>query len=229
MQIANISLAYQIAELKPVIEGSVLRKVQELENKWLKIRLQTRQGTKDLIAAPSALFLTEYSMPARQTTSGYGAFLRKHLANKRITSLEQHGLDRIVVMQFEEFFLVFELFAKGNVILADKKMQILSAFRKEKWKDRTLKKGEQYMFPSSKGLNPLELDKNRLGRLLKESDLDTVRTLIKVINIAPAFAEAACSDAGIEKEKSASSLSDKEAKELAKAVKQLYTVDLKKE
>jgi len=227
MRIPNISLAYQIAELKPIVEGSILRKVQELGNGWLKLKLQTRQGTKDLIASSDAVFLTSYSMPAKQQTSGYGAFLRKKLSNKKIVSFRQHGLDRIAIMQFQEFFLIFELFAKGNVILTDNEMKILSAFRKEQWKDRTLKKNELYKFPSSKGINPLELDKAKLHKLFSESGKDVVRTIVSEVNIAPSFAEEACMRAGLEKEKNASELGAKEVEQVIKAIKALYTVSVK--
>lgn len=231
MQIPNLSLAFLVAELAPLLEGSIVRKVQELENGWLKLKLQTRQGTKDLIAAPDALFLTSYSIPAKQETSGYGAFLRKKLSNKKILSLKQQGLDRIVTMHLEGFFLIFELFAKGNVILADESMQILSAYRKEQWKDRILKKGEQYKAPSSKGVNPQELGLAKLESILKKSDSDLVRTLVKEVNIAPVFAEAACLNAaaGLEKEMPAKGLAGKETAKLAAEISALYTVDLKKE
>ena len=235
MQIPNISLAYLVAELAPVLEGSIVRKVQELENGWLKFRMQTRQGTKDMIAAPDAIFITSFSIPAKQETSGYGAFLRKKLSNKKVLSLKQQGLDRIVTMQLEGFFLIFELFAKGNVILADESMQILSAYRKEQWKDRILKKGEQYKAPSSKGVNPQLLDVAGLESILKQSDSDLVRTLVKEVNIAPVFADAACLNAGeagkkgLEKEMPAKGLSVEETEKLAAEIKALYTIDLKKE
>jgi predicted ribosome quality control (RQC) complex YloA/Tae2 family protein len=224
MQIPNISLAYLVAELKPLLDGSVLRKIQELPNGWLKLKIQTRQGTKDLIATPDSLFLTSYSMPARQQTSGFGAFLRKQLSNKHLEKVEQHGFDRIVIMEFQDFFLIFELFAKGNVILTDSSLKILSAFRKEQWKDRTLRKEEQYKFPSSKGLNPLELDKKSLGKLLQESGKSLVPALVKTVNIAPILAEEACFQTGLEKEKPAKELAAKEIASLTKAIKALYLV-----
>ena len=229
MQLTNLSLAYLIAELKQVFDGSILRKVQELENGWLKLRFQTRQGTKDLIAAPDAIFSTDFGISAKKTTSGYGAFLRKKLSNKKLLSLKQQGSDRIVVMDFEGFFLILELFAKGNVILTDKEMEIASAFRKERWKDRTLKKGEQYKFPSSKGINPGELDERILKQAFSLSETDVVRTVVKEVNIAPILAEAACANTkGLEKETSAKELKAKEIKALAAEIKALYLVDLKK-
>ncbi len=224
MQIPNISLAYFVAELKPLLDGSVLRKIQELPNGWLKLKIQTRQGTKDLIATPNTLFLTSYSMPARQQTSGFGAFLRKQLSNKHLERVEQHGFDRIVVMEFQEFFLIFELFAKGNVILTDSSLKILSAFRKEQWKDRTLKKEEQYRFPSSKGQSPLELDEKSLKQLLQESGKALVPALVKAVNIAPIFAEEACFQASLKKEMPAKELTGKEIVSLSAAIKGLYLV-----
>lgn len=229
MQIPNLSLAYLVAELKPLLDGSVLRKVQELPNGWLKLRVQTRQGTKDLIAAPDALFITSYSMPARQQTSGFGAFLRKRLANKHLESIEQHGLDRIAVMEFQDFFLVFELFAKGNVILTDSSYEILSAFRKEQWKDRTLKKGEPYKFPSSKGLNPRELEEKDLREALSSSQKALVPALVEAVNIAPVLAEEACHKAGgLERGKQANETTGSEIRKLNAAIKELYLVKPKK-
>ena len=135
-------------------------------------------------------------------------------------------------MEFEEFFLIFELFAKGNVVLADKEMKISSAFRKEHWKDRILKKGSVYKFPSSKGINPPELNEAKLAELFRESETDVVRTLIKEVNIAPSFAEAAClasSSSRIEKGKKAKELNASQIKQLVAAIAQLYSVKLKKE
>jgi len=227
MQIPNLSLAYIVAESKPLLEGSILRKVQELENGWLKLKLQTRQGSRDLIAAPDALFIAGHSMPAKQLTSGFGAFLNKQLANKRIISFEQQGFDRILAMRFEGFSLIFELFAKGNVILIDSENMILAVQRKEQWKDRTLQKGEQYKPPSSKGASPLEAE-NFLKKAFSQSTLDIIRVLIKEVNIAPVFAEAACMNAGIEKETKASSLSNAQIRALTDAIEQLYSVSLPK-
>ncbi len=225
MQMPNLTLAYQIAELKPAVEGGIVRNVQELSNGWLKLRLQSKQGSRDLIIAPAAFFLTSYSFPAKQMTSGYGAFLRKHLRNKRIVSLQQHGFDRVALLEFPESTLVLELFAKGNILLIDKEQQILSAFRKEQWKDRILRKAQQYIFPSSKGANPLQAKASELRKLFAKSETDAVRALISAANIAPVFAEAACTAAGV-MEKKASALNEKEIEKVCRQVKEIYSVDL---
>ncbi len=228
MQIPNISLSYLLAELKPVVEGSILRKVQELENNRFKLKLQTRQGTKDLIIVPEAIFLTSYSLPAKQLTSGFGAFLRKRISNKKILSLKQQGLDRIVLLEFDEYFLILELFAKGNIILTTKDFEIVSAYRKEQWKDRKVSKGEEYKFPSSKGLNPLEIDEKELKPLFLESNADSIRTLVSKLNIAPVVGEEAFLIAGVEKSTPATELKSGELSKVLKELKQLYYVELQK-
>ncbi len=229
MQIPNLTLAYQIAELQPVLEGSIVRNVQELGNNWLKLRLQSKQGSKDLILAPNAFFLTSFSMPAKQMTSGYGAFLRKHLRNKRIAAFRQHGSDRIAVIEFPEHFLIMELFAKGNIVLSDRGMDIIAAFRKERWKDRELRKGAAYRFPSSKGADPSKVTPIELKKVFAESKTDVARALISGLNIAPVFAEAACAKAAVEKSKKAAELNAKEVEKICRAVKAIYLVDLEKE
>lgn len=229
MRIPNLTLAYQIAELKPLLEGSMLRKVQELGNNWLKLRFQTRQGSKDLILAPNTLFLTSHSLPAKQTTSGYGAFLRKQLQNSRLLSLSQHGLDRVAVLEFPKHFLIAELFAKGNLILLNREMLTLSAFRKEQWKDRSLRKAMPYKFPSSKGASPTALTPQALKKTLAQGKSDVARALIAGVNIAPLLAELACSKAGIPKSKKPSSLKQSEIAALSRAVSEIYSVDLKGE
>ncbi len=228
MQIPNLTLAYLIAELSPLLQGSILRKVQELSNNWLKIKLQTKQGSRDLIISPSAFFITSYSLPAKQQSSGFGAFLRKRLANKKLLSLKQHSLDRIALLEFDSYFLILELFAKGNVILTTKEMEIVSAYRKEKWRDRTISKGEPYKFPSSKGLNPLEVSLKELKKSFSESKADCIRTLVSALNIAPIAGEEACLKARIEKAKPAGKVKESELKKLLAELKKLYAVDLKK-
>jgi len=228
MIIPNISLAFQVAELAPIFNESILRKIQELDNGWLKLRFQTKQGTKDLIATPEAIFITSFSMPARKLTSGYGAFLKKKIVNKKVVAFRQHGLDRVLEIVFEDFFLIFELFAKGNVILTDESLKTVSAFRKEQWKDRVLRKGEQYKFPASKGVSPLDLNEKTLLAFFSKSDSDIVRTVVKEVNIAPQFAEEACLNAGLEKEAKANSVKKASAVKLVKAIKELYFVKAEK-
>jgi len=222
MQITNLALAYSLLELKPLLENNIISKIQELENTGLKVRL--RSGKKDLILAPNLVFFSSFSMPAKQQSSGFGGFLKKHLSGKKILKLEQHGLDRILVLEFNDYFLVLELFAKGNIILTDKKMEILGVLRNEQWKDRTLRKGREYIFPASKGLNPKEISFGEFEKAVLAQGSDIVHALIQALNIAPVVAEACLSELGIPKDSAAKNISKKQFEKIFEKILEYYSM-----
>ena len=59
--------------------------------------------------------------------------LRKHLRTKKLTSIKQLGMDRVIDLQFgrDEFaaHILVELYAQGNIILTDENYTILSLLR----------------------------------------------------------------------------------------------------
>lgn len=66
--------------------------------------------------------------------------MRKHLKNKRLESVQQLGIDRIVDLQFgsgEVAHHVFlELFDRGNIMLTDHNLTILYVLRPHTQGDR---------------------------------------------------------------------------------------------
>ena len=59
--------------------------------------------------------------------------MRKHLKNKRLESLKQIGVDRVVDMQFGSgeaaYHVVLELYDRGNIVLTDHELTILNLLR----------------------------------------------------------------------------------------------------
>ncbi|MFH1240686.1 MAG: NFACT family protein [Candidatus Diapherotrites archaeon] len=221
IEITNLTLRYLVEEIKLLAENSHINKIQTLPNQWLKIKVHTKEGTKDLIASPTVIYFTQYSIPAKMHSSGFSAFLKKHLFNRRILKIEQKGFDRVVVFEFEQNYLIFELFAKGNIILTDKNYEILMAFRKESWKDRELQKGETYKFPASKGMNPEEISFDEFKEIAKDG-FGIAATLIKQINIAPFYAELICDELKIDKKENFPLLKTPELKKVYSAIQKYY-------
>lgn len=227
LQITNLTLSYLLSEIAPVVEGGFINKVQSLDKGIYRFRIHTKQGSKDLIANPTCIYLTQYKLQAPQRSHGFADFLKKHLYNKKILSLTQHNLDRVAVIEFHDYFLIFEFFSHSNIILTDKEMKILSALKREEWKDRIIAKNQIYKFPASKGINPQEITREQLIELYKESKKDAVRTLVSGLNIAPEFAEEALLRAGIEKSKEAANLTKTAIEKLHKEVKSIHKPPLK--
>jgi predicted ribosome quality control (RQC) complex YloA/Tae2 family protein len=228
MELLNLTLSYLIEELRPCLENAFVNKIQEVSNNVLKLKIRGLQGAKTMIVSLNAFFLTNYSFKAKMQTSGFGAFLRKRLEGKKILRVFQHKADRVIVLEFNDFFLVLELFANGNIVLTDKNFKILSAFRFEEWKDRQIKKGVFYRFPESNKLNPFELNKENFFNAIKSQKKDVVRALISSVNIAPQVAEEICFQLKISKEMSVSSLNEKLLEKLFEKIVEFYSIDLKK-
>lgn len=59
--------------------------------------------------------------------------MRKHLKNKRLESLTQIGVDRMIDLQFGSgeaaYHVILELYDRGNIVLTDHKMTILNILR----------------------------------------------------------------------------------------------------
>ena len=214
----NLSLAWLVKEITPIIEGSIIRKVQELENNWIKFKLQTRQGTKDIVISENAFFLSEYSLPAKFSTSGFGAFLKKFLLNKKILSVEQKNFDRVLVFGFDDYDLIIELFAKGNLILIDKNMKIVRAMRKEEWKDRSLMKDQLYKFPAS-SISPILISSTELRT---NGNPKAFSHLVKSINIAPEVLEQVFFEESIDLESKLDDISNLSFTSIVNSIKSFY-------
>lgn len=188
VEVPSIAFMRLVSELM-LLEDSLVTKVQELPNNWLKLRLLTKQGQRDLIFAETTFFVAEYSANAKQQTSGFGAFLNKHLKMKRLTSIKQLGCERIVLFDFSSLHLIAELFSKGNIVLADSDSKILMPKRAESWSSREVKKGFAYKEPPQ----ALDLTSSSFEEFVDcIKDLPVASAVVKKCGIAPPMAEAAC-------------------------------------
>ncbi|MAG18230.1 MAG: hypothetical protein CL944_02015 [Candidatus Diapherotrites archaeon] len=222
----NLSLAYLLLELKPILVNGFINKVSEIKNGFIKVKIHTKNGTKDLILAPNELFISQYSLQARHGKSGLANALRKELYNKRIVDIYQNELDRVVVIKFLEHSIVLELIGEGNKIFLDSEGIILSCQRNEKWADRTTKKGEKYIFPKPKGTNPTKLTLADLKEAFSVSEKDSIRALMSLVNMAPLIAEEVFYQLKLDKKSRANTLKDVEIKKIVSKVKEFYTPKL---
>lgn len=139
--------------------------------------------------------------------------VRKHIRDARITKVYQYDLDRVVVIEFASGqMLVLELFSKGNIILVEGD-RIVACLRMEKWRDRTLRPGEIYVFPKGKQERP------DFSEILKGKE-SLVKTLVKNLNLSPKYCEELCLRAGYEKDTEAGKT---EPLRIEKAMNELVT------
>jgi len=221
LQLSNLALRHLVGEMG-FLQNGFVNNVQSLEKGWMKVKVHTKQfGDKNLVLTQNAFFIAEQSIPAKQNPGGFSAFLKKHIYNQRIISIEQHGLDRIVVMEFPEVFLILELFAEGNLVLCNKEWEIIRAMRKEEWKDRKLEQREKYKFPSSRGANPLEENEKTFVEKMKENKKTSFGAAVDLLNLGPAILERIFEDLEIDKKKNAGELSAEQSKKILLKAKEV--------
>lgn len=94
------------------------------------------------------LHLTEFSRPTPQAPSNFVTKLRKHLKSRRLSSIKQVGIDRVIVLTFSDgmFHLVLEFFSAGNIVLLDHERRIMALQRlvEEKGNNDRYAVGETY-------------------------------------------------------------------------------------
>lgn len=220
-QLTNLTLKHLVEENQFLINGFV-NKIQTTPQNLLKMKIHTKKGDKNVLFTNNAFFITEKSISAKQNPGGFSALLKKYLFNQRIISIQQKGVDRIVVFEFPEKLLIFEFFSNGNVILCEKDYTIIKAMRKEKWKDRELKKGEKYKFPSSRGKNPLEETKEEFFEKLKINEKSLFGAVLDIENIAPQILETIFENNRINKKENAKNVDKKTANTILDEIQKIY-------
>lgn len=220
----NLSLAYQLLELKPFLENAHINKISELKRGFVKIKLHTKEGSKDLILAPNELFISSFSLQARHGKSNFARALKTELYNKKIDGVYLNEFDRIVVIKFFKHSLILELIGQGNKVLVDDDNVIISCEKNEEWADRTIKKGEAYIFPNPNGLNPSKVSVKDLEKAFSKSEKDSIRTLISCVNVSPKVAEEIFHNLKFKKDSKAVELKKTQLEKIAKLLKEFYSV-----
>ena len=168
-----------VKELK-AIEGFYIDQFYELDKNRFRFKL-SKKGEKSNLQCilPYTLNRTEF-VELKEEASGFSLAVRKRLSGARIESIYQLGEDRILAIRFSkanaESYIIFEMFGKGNMIIADPDMKIQLVYVVHNFKDRSVKTGEIYNPPKNIADNPdREPEKERvIGYLNKRFGMGTM-------------------------------------------------------
>lgn len=203
----------------------IVNELSSLENKRLdniynfNYAFRFRIEKSDIIVSlkPKAIYLSKYSIDSPPAPTNFVTILRKHLKGKYIRKITQKDWDRIVIFDFDDFKLIFELFSKGNIILIEKETQkIVISFRREEWKDRKIMPGQNYVFPISNKIDPNQITSEKIYELQNEK-YGIINVLSSNINIAAPYFEIILEKSGIDKQKT--KIEVNEAKIIAEKIK----------
>ena len=222
-QLASLELFYLIKEFNNYI-GSKVDQIYQNNNEFTFQMHKTNFGKFMIkISLPSLIYISKYKGEQPEKPPGFCTFLRKKLKNARLTEIKQLDFERIINFVFstkdDEFNLIVELFAEGNVIFCNKEMKIISLFKTQNWKDRTLRGGIDYIYPKR------DINLNNIKETIENSDKESiVKTIALDLGLGGIYAEEICLLANIDKNKK--DLSNDEIEILQNTIKEIFNQNI---
>ena len=219
-ELSSLDLYYLIQEFQDLISSKIDRIYNSKENKReLLISLHTTGRGKSFLKVilPGIMFNASQK-EIYENPTGFCMFLRKYFEGARIKKIKQKDFERVVEIEIETFentstknyFIIFELFSKGNIIICDENYQILNILEQQHWTTRELRKGEKYLFPKSEN-NVLHIDFENFKSIIKKSSRDSaVKSLAIDFSLGGVYAEEVCFVSNVDKSEKISNLSEKD-------------------
>ncbi|MFH1650307.1 MAG: NFACT family protein [Candidatus Woesearchaeota archaeon] len=224
--LAALDIRFLVRDLQSLIHARIDKIYEDSEDpKRFLFRFRSAEkGKQELfIHVPNWCFLTTRSHEMPTEPPKYCMFLRKHIQGGTILSVEQSGMDRIIIFRIRmkegTKILIIELFSKGNVILCKEDMTIISALENQSWSTRTIRGGVKYTFPPVP-FDPITATKEKFTeKLLNHKRENIVKGLAMDCALGGDYAEELLERARVKKDVKA--VSEKDVLKLYNAVKEM--------
>ncbi|HLC48537.1 MAG TPA: NFACT family protein [Candidatus Norongarragalinales archaeon] len=144
---SNLDYSFLVEELQPLLGGH-MNKIYELGPNLFRFKIRGDKEYNFVAELGLRAHLSKYIEESPETPTNFAMVLRKHLENAVIEEIKQENDDRLLIFTLrkkEEFHLVFEMFAKGNLILTSADYTIIEPYKTENSKARTIKRYESYL------------------------------------------------------------------------------------
>ncbi|MEM4359320.1 MAG: NFACT family protein [Candidatus Bilamarchaeaceae archaeon] len=130
------------AELKALV-GKRLSKLSKTASGY-----RFRIGDSDIICQPPIRIHTTKYIEESEAPDRFVEGVRRELRGRILRGVEQINNDRVLMFDFGEYKLYFEMFAKGNIVLT-KDGRTIVALRYEQWADREIRPNHSYIPPKA--------------------------------------------------------------------------------
>ncbi len=223
---SNVDINAICYELNELLNGARVDKSFQPTKDTVIMRFHVKgTGRIDVVfQAGVRIHTTQYPLDNPKMPPSFPMVLRKHLKGANVISIKQHNFDRVVEIKIKKekvYTLIIELFSKGNIILLDEEDNIIIPLKRKQWSDRDISSKKEYKFPPKRGINPLELKKEELNEVFKESSTDLIRTLARS-GLGGVYSEEIVLRSGIDKKASASELNDDEIKNIYNIILDIF-------
>ncbi|MCD8300491.1 MAG: NFACT family protein [Clostridiales bacterium] len=234
MALDGIVVAALADELNTALAGTRISKISQPEDDELMLTLKGSHGQLRLTLSANAslplAYLTEKNKTAPMTAPNFCMLLRKHIANGRIISVTQPGLERVLVFEIEHLDelgdlrrkrLILEIMGKhSNLIFIDENDMILDSIKHISAQVSSVREvlpGRQYFIPSQKGKkSPLEEKADVFIETVSTRPTTAAKAVSgSYIGFSPLMANELCFRAGIDGDAPCASVGSDEWQALA--------------
>ena len=233
MALDGIVIANMAKELNETIAGGKIAKIAQPENDELLLTIKNQKTQYRLLISAGAslplIYLTKDNKPSPMTAPNFCMLLRKHIANGKILSVTQPGLERILHFEIEHLndlgdlchkVLTVEIMGKhSNIIFRDDKGMIIDSIKHvgiQMSSVREVLPGRTYFIPQTQDKeDPLTVTEEAFKSAVLSKAMPLGKALYMTLTgISPLIAEELCHRASLESLQSANSLSEVEGTHL---------------
>ncbi len=221
---SNIDIRMIIPEIQDAAVGAFVKNIYQYGPVFVLKLYKPSGGTTQLLLEPGKrVHLTEYRRAAPRSPPKFITVLRKYLRDKRIVSVRQHDLDRIILFEIEDgenkLKVVVELFGTGNLLLLDSEDRIFVALHYKRMRARDIIPKAVYQFPPPRGVDIFAIDVERLPEIIADSEANVVRTLASRLNLDALSCEEICALADVATNAKVSDLDSQSFQDLKEGVR----------
>ena len=229
MAFDGIVIANLVKDLNDKIISGRISKIAQPEKDELLLTIKgNRENLRLLISANASLpllYFTETNKPSPLTAPNFCMLLRKHIANGRIISVSQPGLERIVRIEIEHLdemgdlkrkFLIVELMGKhSNIIFCDDENKILDSIKHISAQVSSVREvlpGREYFIPhAGEKKDPLTITEEEFKELIGKTPQNLSKALYTdLTGLSPTVSAELCHLASLDGDISAKDFSDSE-------------------
>jgi predicted ribosome quality control (RQC) complex YloA/Tae2 family protein len=221
-ELSALDLHYLVQELK-FLEGAKVDKITQPEKEEVVIQLYvTNKGKQALKITPKLIYRASKKQETAEKLYGFCSALRKYLSSSRLESINQVNSERIAELVFktkeEKYYLIAELFAKGNIILCNNELKVIVPLRTSKTKDREVKAGVKYVYPKRE-IDFFKITLPKLKSVIKKSGKTVSKTIAVDVGLGGKHAKELCLSAKVDE--NSKTPDEKEIKSIFDALKKL--------
>jgi len=217
MAFDGIVIANLVHDLNQKILSGRISKIAQPEKDELLLTIKgNRENFKLLISANASLpliYFTEINKQSPMTAPNFCMLLRKHIANGRIVSITQPGMERVIRMEVEHLdemgdlrrkFILIELMGKhSNIIFCDENDMILDSIKHISAQVSSVREvlpGRAYFIPhSDEKKNPLEISQEEFKERIGATPQPLSRALyMNLTGLSPVAAAQICHLASVD-------------------------------